>query len=512
MNLDSLYFKNRNLLLVFFLLALASPFIGGYTTLNANVFDSNDPDDETCEAVNCEAGFFQTIDNDGKLVRYEYDGVELGFRQISVFGFTVNATAYNIEDDYLYTIARNSRRIIRFDSDCNRVSLGVLALPQRVQVGSSDNEGNYYVYNIDSDEVYRIDVDAPTLQVEIFDLPLTSPTLDIADWVYLTCENKFYGVGRNNLLYSYDPATNTSSNIILSGLAGQTGHYGAAFTDISGALYVSNNNSGNIYSIDINAGVATLILNGPTSGTNDGTSCPCGVPPFPTLNPQDDEICISNDEATQIFINDFHSFADLDHSSFEIIEEPTNGQVFYTEFSGSVFYLSNDSTQPDSFVYRICLDIPEIFCEEATVRYLPSYNETIEETICQGEEIVIDGFPFSEAGSYDLTYVAENGCDSIITLVLDVVGDSDQIFNEEICAGESFTFNDEEYTETGTFEFTFTSQENCDSTVVLDLTVLPSFEDTIAQSICEGVEFMFDDQVYDSTGTYVVSYLSLIHI
>ena len=460
---------------------------------------------ETCEAVNCEAGFFQTIDNDGKLVRYEYDNFTLDFTVISVFGFTVNATAFNIVDNYLYTIARDTRRLIRFSSDGSWTSLGILSLPETVVVGSFDNDGNYYVTGIDRPNIYRIDVN--TLEVEI--IPIAQgPNFRPADWVYVECEDKLYGVGNNNLLYSFDPNTATVTTIILTGDVA-TGFYGAAFTDITGALYVSNNNTGNIYSIDVTNGVSTFLLNGPPSGTNDGTSCPCSVPPFPTLSPQDDEICITDDESVQIFLNDNHSFADIDNSSFEIVQQPTNGTILYTQSSGSVFYLSNDPSQPDSFVYRVCLDLQVEFCEEATVRYQPSFSSVIEGTICDGEEFIVDGFSFTEEGSFDLTYIASNGCDSIITLVLEVDGAADQIFTEEFCAEEEFTFNDEVYTESGVFEFDFMTTSGCDSTVVLDLTVHPVFEEFLQQSICLGEEYIFDGQVFDTTGIYTISYLTV---
>ena len=106
MKLRILHFLSVKFVLVFLLVSnshcfLADSISKGSLFASTNTSISSDP--ETCEAINCEAGFFQTIDDDGKLVRYEYDGFSLGFTQISVFGFTVNATAFNIEDNYLYT-------------------------------------------------------------------------------------------------------------------------------------------------------------------------------------------------------------------------------------------------------------------------------------------------------------------------------------------------------------------------------------------------------------------------
>ena len=458
---------------------------------------------DDCEAVNCMVGFFQTIDADGKLVRYEYDGTALDFEVISTFGFSVNATAFNILDNFFYTISQNDRRLIRFSSDGTWTSVGEIDLPETVLVGSFDNDGNYYVKGINTPSIFKIDIATLTFEVITPD----GPILRAADWAYISCENKFYAVGRDNLLYSYDPVTNMTTVTNLFGDL-ETGLFGAAFTDINGVLYVSNNSSGNIYSVDVTTGEFTLLLNGPAGGTNDGTSCPCANPPFPTLFPEDDEICISENVPFEVLLNDAHSFAELDLSSFSISQQPTNGSVTYTESTGSVVYQSNDSTQPDSFIYSICLDLNTVFCEEATVRFLPSYNTIIEESICEGEEVVVDGSVFTEEGSYDLTYIAINGCDSIVTLNLEVFRDVEIILEEEICAEEEFMFNNEFFTETGLYEFDFTTESGCDSLLVLDLTVNAVYEETINQEICEGEEFVFDGEVYDAEGIYTIQYLS----
>ena len=472
------------------------------STLMAKI-NKSEPGD-TCEGVDCEAGFYQTTDADGKFVRNAYDGTSLSFTQISVFGFKVNGTGYNIKDNFLYTVTRPGNRLIRFTFDGSYTDLGEIDI-NGAATGGFDNDGNYYLTGVGNDVISKVDV--TTLAVERLTIA-SNEKFGAADWAYIECEEKFYGVGNDGKLYSFDPATLVVTANDLTGDLSPSGGYGGAFTDVNGALYVSNNASGNIFDIDIQTNVSTLLLTGPSSSTNDGASCPCSVPPFPTLSPQDDEICITGDDSIEILINDTHSFADIDNSSFAIVEEPNNGSISYNEQSGSVLYQSDNPSQADSLVYRICLDLDRELCEEATVHFLPSFNSVVQESICEGEEIVIDGSIFSETGTFDLTLMANNGCDSIITLILEVDESSDQIFTEEICAGEEITFNGIVYTETELVEFSLLSEKGCDSTVVFDLTVHPAFEETIEQSICEGEEYLFDGQVYDVTGMYTVSYLT----
>ncbi len=492
---------------VFVLVFLCSVVFINSLLGNSTLLD--DPTDPPliCENSSCEPGFYQTVDGDGKLVQYSFDGFELGFTLITVFGFEVNATAFNVQDGFLYAISVGDNRLIRFDTNGSMADLGVLNINinRNLYVGSFDLEGNYYVTTIDEGSVFRIDVN--TLDVEQLFIS-TATRFGSADWVYLECEGKFFGVG-DDFLYAFDPVDLSVSRELLTGLENENRTFGGAFTDINGQLYVSNNTSGNIYRIDILNKDAILLLAGPNTRTNDGASCPCAQPPFPSLFPADDFICIDNDGgASSILLNDSHSFAELDNSSFTVVQEPTNGMLFYTEQNGSVFYLSDDETVPDSFVYSICLDMVLRLCEEATVYYFPVSEVIINESICEGEEVVYDGVTYTEAGTHEFEFFAANGCDSTIILNIEVSPSFDSLLVVETCGESEFVFEGTTYTESDIYEFEFTTENGCDSTIVLDLSLNPNFSDTINQSICEGFSFVFDDVAYEEEGTYTVEYLT----
>ncbi len=77
---------------------------------------------------------------------------------------------------------------------------------------------------------------------------------------------------------------------------------------------------------------------------------------------------------------------------------------------------------------------------------------------------------------------------------------------ETICAGESYEFNGNTYSETGTYTTTLTNAAGCDSTATLNLTVLPlnTAEETI--TVCYGESAVFNGQaIAEGTNTITVA-------
>ena len=497
--------RNHSFLGISMLITLVCLIFHSSVLGNSNL--NGDPTDpsSTCDNINCEPGFYQTADSDGKLLLYSFDGEELGFSLITTFGFRVNATSFNIQDGLLYTISRDDNHLIQFATDGSWVDLGDTNINDNLISGSFDNIGNFYVVSGSGRNIYKIDVTTNTFE----DVPIsTNVEFDASDFVYIECENKFYGVGRDGFLYVFDLADSSVTNVALTGL-NETGSYGAAFTDVNGTLYVSNNSSGNIYRVDFVNNIATLLLSGPSVGVNDGASCPCAEAPFPSLFPEDDFICIDNDgDAVAILENDLHSFSNLDNSSFTIIVEPTNGTLSYSEENGSILYLSDNQSVADSFVYNICLDLAEQFCEEATVYFLPAFEMVINESICEGEEVEYEGVVYTESGIHEFEFMGSTGCDSVIRLNIEVNPSFDSLLVVETCGESEYVFDGITYTESNIYELDFTTVQGCDSSIVLDLSLNPSFSETINQSICEGESFMFDDMTYEEEGTFTVDYLT----
>ncbi|MEZ5023214.1 MAG: gliding motility-associated C-terminal domain-containing protein [Chitinophagales bacterium] len=132
------------------------------------------------------------------------------------------------------------------------------------------------------------------------------------------------------------------------------------------------------------------------------------------------------------------------------------------------------------------------------------------ETICFGESFSINGVDFyNTTGTYVDIIPASNGCDSVVTLDLTVLDLLTDTLTTSICFGDSVTINGSDYyTTTGSYFETLQGQGvNCDSIVVLNLTVGNSATYSYSQSICEGDSVSIDGNTYYNTeGSYSATF------
>ena len=106
----------------------------------------------------------------------------------------------------------------------------------------------------------------------------------------------------------------------------------------------------------------------------------------------------------------------------------------------------------------------------------PISSTALFDTICDGDNYEFFGDTLTEAGPYTHTLQAANGCDSVITLHLTVHPIPAVTSIDETICGKAlpYMWNDSAYTESGDYTQTLPNVNNCDSTVNLHLTVLPS--------------------------------------
>ena len=124
-------------------------------------------------------------------------------------------------------------------------------------------------------------------------------------------------------------------------------------------------------------------------------------------------------------------------------------------------------------------------------------------SICQGETYTENGFNVSEAGVYTQNLQTVNGCDSIVTLTLNVNPTFNTELTATICEGSVYTDNNFNVSEAGVYTQNLTSVNGCDSIVTLTVSVNPVFDTTINATINTGetyAEFGFNES---ESGTYV---------
>jgi len=161
---------------------------------------------------------------------------------------------------------------------------------------------------------------------------------------------------------------------------------------------------------------------------------------------------------------------------------------FFIDYSGLIEEL--DETD-NTYAFA---DQPYYYCPPD----IAEYNKSI----CEGESISFQGEEFTETGSYEFTYESQTGCDSILVLNLTVHPVYNIQLNEVICLGETYTVGATKYSESGSYTQYLTSQYGCDSTVTLSLEVVEPVEVEVNQSICEGDSYEVGGIKYSETGTY----------
>ncbi|MEZ5001598.1 MAG: gliding motility-associated C-terminal domain-containing protein [Chitinophagales bacterium] len=140
------------------------------------------------------------------------------------------------------------------------------------------------------------------------------------------------------------------------------------------------------------------------------------------------------------------------------------------------------------------------------INVYPTYDTTIDHFICQGENFELpDGQIVTDSGSYISELTTISGCDSTITTHLQFYPSYDIQQEQDICAGESFMLpGGEIVSDSGSYITPFVSYNGCDSIITTHLVVIPSFENSSDQFICEGQSFELPNgQIVSDTGFYI---------
>ena len=132
---------------------------------------------------------------------------------------------------------------------------------------------------------------------------------------------------------------------------------------------------------------------------------------------------------------------------------------------------------------------------------LPSTAQ-VSQSICSGQSYAFNGNTLTQTGTYKDTLVNANGCDSIITLTLTVKANSASTINTSICNGSTYNFNGQQISQGGTYKDTLSNSGGCDSIITLNLTVKQATSTTIFDSICSGNSYNFGSQTLNQTGVY----------
>ncbi|MFM7152914.1 MAG: hypothetical protein ACKOZV_02170, partial [Bacteroidota bacterium] len=170
------------------------------------------------------------------------------------------------------------------------------------------------------------------------------------------------------------------------------------------------------------------------------------------------------------------------------------GELFF--YGGQVLSQSGDY----NFLFEDSYGCDSLVTLHLDVRPITQTNVDID--ICQGEFYSLGGIDYTNSGVYPITLESSYGCDSLIILKLTVLPDIKRILQERICHGETYEFEGQTLTSDGTYTATYQASNGCDSIITLFLTVLPSYQTDYDASICEGESYLFEGDAVSQSGFY----------
>jgi glucose/arabinose dehydrogenase len=138
-------------------------------------------------------------------------------------------------------------------------------------------------------------------------------------------------------------------------------------------------------------------------------------------------------------------------------------------------------------------------------------------TICQGETFRFHDLEISQPGTYTDTIPGEGGCDTIVTLMLDIAETYDDELQIRLCEGDSVLVNGEYRSEAGVYIDSLSTIHGCDSivttsilysessSIILEDSVMMDLSDTVTITASDGfVSYLWNNDPTSTNNTITV--------
>ena len=137
-----------------------------------------------------------------------------------------------------------------------------------------------------------------------------------------------------------------------------------------------------------------------------------------------------------------------------------------------------------------------------------TYQLTQERTVCADSmPYAWNGVTFTEAGTQSLTMQTVDGCDSVITMTLQV-SDNYQLTEERSVCADSlpYTWNGVTFTEAATQSITMQTVDGCDSVITMTLQVSDSYQLTEERTVCaDSLPYTWNGMTFTEAGTQSIT-------
>jgi uncharacterized repeat protein (TIGR01451 family) len=137
----------------------------------------------------------------------------------------------------------------------------------------------------------------------------------------------------------------------------------------------------------------------------------------------------------------------------------------------------------------------------------PTYVST---TICQGEVFILNSAVYLSPGTFYQILKTSQGCDSTVILNITMLPRSEYHISDSICDGTSINFNGQILSTAGVFTDTLVNSIGCDSIIYFNLSILAKSTNQLTEQICAGDTFNFNGQLLSLPGQYSDTLLNSI--
>ncbi|MFK7809059.1 MAG: gliding motility-associated C-terminal domain-containing protein [Saprospiraceae bacterium] len=165
-------------------------------------------------------------------------------------------------------------------------------------------------------------------------------------------------------------------------------------------------------------------------------------------------------------------------ATFSVSDTPA-ATIFYWTVNGEIHPDINQTTPitfPADGIYEVCVSAANA-CDEAAPNCITYQVHTpqplfLNEVLCDNDCLEVADTLLCDSGEYEFTITFDNGCDSNIFVILEILPQAQAFIDINLCAEDSFYIGTTPYFETGFFEDTISTFQDCDSIVMLDLFIV----------------------------------------